>query len=51
MSQTGITVVVTMFLCVAILVLYWKQVAALLLLAVTTVFCFGVYHIVATFYP
>ena len=51
MSETGATVVMAMLFCAAIMVTYWRQIAALLLLTVTTVFCFGVYHIVATFYP
>ena len=51
MSQTGLAVVMTMLLCAAILVPYWKQVLLFLMLAVTAVFCVGIYHIVATVYP
>jgi hypothetical protein len=51
MSQTGIAAVITMLFCAAVLVLYWKQIAALVFFAVTAVFCAGVYYIVATFYP
>ena len=51
MSQTGLAAVIAMLFCAAILVLYWKQVATLLLLALTAVLCAGVYYIVATFYP
>lgn len=51
MSQTGIAAVITMLFCASVLVLYWKQIAALVFFAVTAVFCTGVYYIVATFYP
>lgn len=51
MSQTGIAAVTTMLIVFAIVVLYWRQVAALLFVAVSTVFCVGVYYIVATFFP
>jgi hypothetical protein len=48
MSENGQAIVVTLLLCVAVLAMYWKQVAVLMTLAASMVFCAGIYFIVST---
>lgn len=48
MSENGQAIVVTLLLCVAVLAMYWKQVAVLMTLAASMIFCAGVYFIVST---
>jgi hypothetical protein len=47
MSETGLAAVLLMVGMVILVMTYWKQVAILLLFAVVTVFCFGIYYIVS----
>ncbi len=48
MSENGQTIVVTLLLCVAVVAMYWKQVAVLMTVVASMIFCAGVYYIVTT---
>ena len=48
MSGTGLAAVLLMIGAVMLVVCFWKQIVLFLLLALGTVFCFGVYYIVST---
>jgi hypothetical protein len=48
MSGTGLMAVMLMVGMVMLVMSYWKQIAAFVLLAVVIVFCFGVYYIFST---
>lgn len=51
MSETGMAIVMMMVVGVLGLAKYWRQIVALLLVAVAAVFCVGVYYIVSILYP
>jgi hypothetical protein len=48
MSEIGLEAVLLMTGMVMLMVCFWKQIAILLLFAIITVFCIGVYYIVST---
>ena len=51
MSEVAASVVLALILCVLIVISYWRQIIVTLLLAVFAVFCIGVYHVLALYYP
>lgn len=51
MSETGMAIVVMMVVGVLGLMKYWRQIMALLTVAVAAVFFVGVYYLVSILYP
>jgi hypothetical protein len=46
MLQPGLTTPILMILVVLLVMSFWRQVLALLVLVVVAVFCFGLYYLV-----
>jgi hypothetical protein len=47
MTENSAQVLILMVIAAALLYSFWKQVLVLLLLGVLTIFCFGLYSVVA----
>ena len=47
MSEAGLAAVMFMIGMIMLVISFWRQIAAFILLVFVAVFCFGVYHIVS----
>jgi uncharacterized membrane protein len=48
MSKIGLDAVLLTIGMVMLMMCFWKQIAILLLFAIITVFCFGIYYLAST---